>query len=74
MEGADPGGRAIQGVGPWIARIAVSNLAGAMEIFSCDCCVSCRYRSQRRADHSSREVLPNVCMSHCVIHNYSGGR
>jgi hypothetical protein len=36
------------------------------------CVVLCRYRSLRRADHSSREVLPCVCM--CVIKKPRKGR
>jgi hypothetical protein len=42
------------------AEIVGSNPAGGMEV--CLLWVLCvvRYRSLRRADHSSREVLPNV--------------
>jgi hypothetical protein len=32
---------------------------------SCVCCVFVRWRSVRRADHSSRGVLPTV-LCHCV--------
>jgi len=32
---------------------------------SCVCCVLCRKRSLRRADHPSREILPGLCM--CLI-------
>jgi hypothetical protein len=36
-----------------------------MFVVSICCVVLCRYRPLRRADHSSRGVLPCVCM--CVI-------
>jgi hypothetical protein len=48
-----------------LAGIAGSNFPRVMNV-SCECSVTCRWRSLRRADHSSRGVLPNVaCM--CVI-------
>jgi hypothetical protein len=47
-----------------LAGIAGLNPAGGMDV--CLLCVLCyvRYRSLRRADPSSKEVLPNVCVCH----------
>jgi len=47
-----------------LARIVGSSPAGSMDVCLLrDLCVV-RYRSVRRADHSSRGVLPNVvCLS-----------
>jgi hypothetical protein len=47
-----------------IAGIAGSNSAGTWISVSCKCCVFYRCRSLRRADHSSRVVLPGVV---CLI-------
>jgi hypothetical protein len=63
---ADPSGRVSKA---WvcvrsIAGILVSNPGGGMDV--CFLCVFCfvRWRSLRRADHSSRGVLPIVvCLS-----------
>jgi len=45
-----------------LAGNAGSNQTGDMNVF-CECCVV-RFRSSRRADHSSRGFLPNVvCMT-----------
>jgi len=59
MQIADLSGRAFEGVG--LRPLAVgSSPAGGMDV--CLCWVLCvvRQRSLRRADHSSREVLPTV--------------
>ena len=49
--------------------IAVSNPAGDMDVLLLECSVCVvRYRSLRRADHSSREVLPNfACLKQCDL-------
>jgi hypothetical protein len=45
-----------------LAGIVGSNPAGVWMSLSCECCVF--WRSLRRADHSSRGVLPSVvCLS-----------
>jgi hypothetical protein len=47
------------------AGIAGSNPDVIVKV--CLAFVLCGYRPQRRADHSSRGVLPNVCVSLCAI-------
>jgi hypothetical protein len=46
--------------------IAGSNPAHGLNVVPRMCCVLCRKRSLRRADHSFRGVLLNVCLSVCV--------
>jgi hypothetical protein len=43
-----------------LAGIAGSNLAGSMDVFLLLVLCVVRYRSLRRADHSSRGVLPSL--------------
>jgi hypothetical protein len=54
-----------------VAGIAGSNPTGSKTSVSFDCCVLSGRGSLRRADHSSREVLPSVvCLSVVVKHRY----
>jgi hypothetical protein len=50
-----------------LAGIAGSNPARGNGCVSCECCMLCRYRPLRRADHSSRGVLPSMFVSVSVI-------
>ena len=46
--------------GSSLPGIVGSNLAGGMDVCLCSVLCVVRYKSLRRADHSSREALPNV--------------
>jgi len=65
--GADPGGRAVWGVGlrpldGWDRRFEF-----CWRLAHCVRSVLCRQRPVRRADHSIRGVLPGVCLIVCVL-------
>jgi hypothetical protein len=51
-----------------LAGIAGLNPSGSIDVCLSVCCVLCvgRLRSLRRADYSSRGVLPCVCVCVCV--------
>jgi hypothetical protein len=57
---ADPSGRAARVCGCSLAGIVVSNPAGGMDVCLLWMLSGVRKSSLRRADHSSRGVLPTV--------------
>ena len=64
----NPGGRAVQGVGlrpldSWDRWFETRSGHGCLSLVFV---VSCKYRPLRRGDHSSRLIVPSVCVCVCA--------